>query len=111
VTVIERGDPYRNPARLEHESKVALPADYTYPLRALFRATPGLRCDTAHYFYATPDGRKLWGYPGQRLEPALELHDFRLEHRTHHRPLQRHNDAQTYYRRRDEAGAEIKVPA
>jgi len=106
VMVIERGDPYRNPARLEHESKVAMPADHHYPLRALFRAIPGMRCDRAHYFYAAADGRKLWGYTAEQLEPALDLHDLRIEHRTHHRPLKRHQDAQAYYRRRDAAGVE-----
>jgi hypothetical protein len=116
VSMWERSDPYRNPARLEHESKVALPQDFYGKIRFLFRAIPGLYCDGAHYVYRTPDGRYLWGAPcadeppfDQNAEPALDLSPlFRVEHRTHHRPLQRHKDAQDYYKRRNESGAETR---
>lgn len=113
VTFWERGDPYRNPDRLKYESQVALPADFHYKVRILFRAIPGLRCDTTHYKYVTGDGRKLWGYPGTSMQDALNLGDglFVIEHRTHYRPKQRHEDAQTYYARREQAGIEKKKAA
>lgn len=109
VTAWERGDPYRNPARLEHEAKVALPPDSHYPIRALFRATPGLHAAGNHYQYMTGDNRLLWGHAlDPRLEPCHDLANgqFRIEHRTHYRPRQRHDDQWAYYNRRDQAQAE-----
>lgn len=109
VTVWERGDPYRNPARLENESRVALPPDSSYPIRAFFRAVPGLHVAGAHYYYVTGDDRLLWGHPlDPRMVPCLDLHNglFRMEHRTHYRPKQRHEDAWEYYKRREAAGVE-----
>lgn len=116
VSVWERSDPYRNPARLEHESKVALPQDFYSKVRFMFRAIPGLSCAGAHYCYRTPDGRYLWGAPcadeppyDQHAAPTLDLSPLmKVEHRTHYRPLQRHEDAQAYYRRRDAAGVEVR---
>lgn len=110
VTIWERGDPYRNPARLQYESTVALPADFYYKMRMLFRALPGIHCDTAHYMYRTADGHRLWGYPGTELEEALDLSNglVQVEHRTHYRPLQRHENQDTYYKRREQAGIEKK---
>lgn len=115
VTVWERGDPYRNPARLEHESMVPLPPDSTYPIRCLFRAIPGLHVTGNHYQYVTGDGRMLWGHAlDPKLEPGcLNLHNglFRMEHRTHYRPKQRHMDAWEYYNRRDATHAETQPGA
>lgn len=111
VTAWERGDPYRNPARLEHESKVALPADTHYPIRAFFRAVPGLHVSGNHYQYMTGDGRMLWGHAlDPRMEPCLDLANglFRMEHRTHYRPKQRHDDQWAYYNRRNDAGVETE---
>lgn len=110
ITVLERGDPYRNPARLQHETTTPLNPDIEYPIRAFFRAIPGLTCGPEHWHYKAPDGRQLWGHANDRSQPALGLQEFRIEHRTHHRPMQRHQDAQTYYRARDAAGVET-VPA
>lgn len=117
VTFWERGDPYRNPARLEHETTTALPPDSRFKVPILFRAVPGLHCDGAHYVYRTPDGRYLWGAPcadeppyDRHAEPRLDLAGlFVIEHRTHYRPKQRHLDAQDYYKRREAAGVE-KLP-
>lgn len=112
ATVWERGDPYKNAERIKHESLVALPADFYYPLRMLFRALPGIHCATNHYSYLTGDGRKLWGYPGTVMEEAHGFNGLlQVEHRTHYRAAQRHKDAQTYYQRRDRAGVEKKAAA
>jgi hypothetical protein len=113
ISVWERGDPYRNKARLEYESTTAVPADCHYTVRALFRAIPGLHVAGAHYRYVTPDGRLQWGHPLEGLEPTLMLNDglMMLEHRTHYRPKQRHQDAWAYYKRRDDAGIEAGIPA
>jgi hypothetical protein len=113
IAVWERGDPYRNQARLEHESTVALPADSHYTVRALFRAIPGLHVEGRHYWYRAPDGRTLWGDDDDpNLEPTLDLASglLQMEHRTHYRPMQRHQDAQDYYGRRARAGIEATTP-
>lgn len=110
VSVWERSDPYANESRLMHESKVALPPDYHYPIRCLFRAVPGLHVADRHYYYVTGDNRILWGHPlDPRQQEALDLTGlFRIEHRTYYRPKQRRDDAQAYYRRREEAGVEAE---
>ena len=71
-------------------------------LRMFFRAIPGLRVDGNHHTYVTPDGRRLWG--GHPCEPALRLHQARVEHRQ--RDPDRSARAQAYYRRRDELALE-----
>lgn len=75
-----------------------------------FRALRGLHCDTAHYRYTLPDGRRLWDPSGHAEEPA-NLRDIRVQHRNQERDLWRQQDAATYYTRRDTYKIEHKVPA
>ena len=113
VMLWERSDQYRDAESLAYLQETALPSDFHCPLRMLFRAIPGLRCDLAHYRYRTPDGRYLWNYPTEPMEDALDLLDLvRVEHRRFFRPKQRKIDARTYYMRRDDAMIEQKkLPA
>jgi hypothetical protein len=111
VSVWERGDPYRNPERIKYESRVAMPADSHFTVRMLFRAVRGLHVEGAHYCYRTPDGRYLWGGGSQMVEDTYDLSSLmQVEHRTHYRAMQRHEDQWTYYKRRNAAGVEV-VPA
>lgn len=76
-------------------------ADYLNPDRRLFRALPDLGVQQAHYVYtATVDGRTavLRGNQSiQRLEPAEDLSDLRMEHRTHQRTQARKRLKREYY--------------
>jgi hypothetical protein len=71
-------------------------------LRCMFRAIPGLRFDTAHFIYRTPDGRDL--HDG--TAPLIPLPMIEIEHRTMDRDPYRKEKQQDYYRRRDELGIE-----
>jgi hypothetical protein len=71
------------------------------PLRCVFRAIPGLRFETAHMIYRTPDGRDLH----ELVVPAVDL-CIDVEHRTAERDRYRKELQQDYYRRRDEMGVE-----
>lgn len=108
VRIWERGDPYRNPARLEHEQQVALPQDSSFPTPALFRAIPGLHVEGMHARYVLPDGRRLWDAKDpQAAEPTLMLSELILDHRTNYRPKQRHEDGQAYYKLRERNEIEV----
>lgn len=79
-----------------------------YPIRILFRAQP-IQVVGNHYTYLTADGRKLWG-PGRRsLEPALDLTDFEILHRTFERDALRSEAQHLYYKIRGKVGVEIGV--
>lgn len=107
VSSWERDDPYAHESRLRHETKFPIPTDFQSSHRALFRAIPGLRVDTAHYRYRTPTGDLLWGYPTEPQADALNLCDLvRIEHRSQYRIAHRRVTQQDYYTRRDAIGAE-----
>ncbi|AER47872.1 hypothetical protein COURTHOUSE_21 [Mycobacterium phage Courthouse] len=56
--------------------------DYESPLRCLFRATPGIRIEGAHFVVSAPvDGERRF-LVGHNTVPAEPLWDVRLEHRT-----------------------------
>jgi hypothetical protein len=75
--------------------------------RILFRAVPGLHLEDNHYTYIAGDGRVLWGNQHHhQVEPALDLTDLRIEHRTWLRDHDRHDQQYAYYRDRDEHGHE-----
>jgi hypothetical protein len=66
-------------------------------LRCLFRALPDLRVEQNHYTVtATVDGEKRY-LSGLDAEPAEQLLDLRIEHRTGQRPLLRQQQKATYY--------------
>ncbi|WPH57636.1 hypothetical protein [Mycobacterium phage WXIN] len=63
--------------------------DYQSTFRCLFRAIPGIRIEQTHYTVTAPvDGRRVV-LNGLHQEPAEELWDIRLEHRTHQRTASR----------------------
>lgn len=76
--------------------------DGAAPLRCVFRAIRGLRFDSNHYTYRTPDGRDLHS-PSVAAE---NLSMVEVEHRTMHRDSYRKELQKRYYQRRDEVGAE-----
>src|SRR3954463_3130400 len=105
----ERMDPYATKLKAETARKTHWNRTTQFTVRNLFRALPQLRLATNHFTYRTADGRRLWGNAvmGEAaLEPALLLHDVRIEHRTWFRDLARHESQYTYYRRREELGIE-----
>lgn len=76
--------------------------DSAYPLRCVFRAIPGLRFETNHYTYRTPDGRDLH----DPLIGPVDLSMVEVEHRTRERDRDRRAAQQDYYSRRDREGVE-----
>jgi hypothetical protein len=78
-----------------------------YPIRIMFRAIRGLRVKTNHWTYVTPDGRRLWGQNRRTLEPALDLTDLEIFHRSDLRHEERRADQYRYYATRDERKVEI----
>lgn len=77
--------------------------DSQFPLRALFRALPGIGIEQAHYVVTAPTGgggrRVLCGNDTvHRAEPAEALWDVRLEHRTRQRSAMRRAQKDDYYR-------------
>lgn len=76
------------------------------PHRKIFRAFHGIHCANNHYTYQAPGiTLPLWGH--KRLVTEHDLtNDLVVEHRTEHRALQRKEDAQYYYKRRDLEGIE-----
>ena len=81
------------------------------PLRCVFRAIEGLRFDTNHFTYRTPDGRNLH----DPVNAAADLSMIEVEHRTQWRDPYRKQRQSVYYQRRDELGLELpredNVPA
>lgn len=76
--------------------------DSQFPLRALFRALPGIGIQQAHYVVTAPgeDGRTrvLCGNDSvHHAETAEALWDVRLEHRTQHRSAMRKAQKDAYY--------------
>jgi hypothetical protein len=76
--------------------------DSQWALRALFRALPGIECQQAHYVVTVPgeDGRKrvLCGHEAKhKHEPAADLWDVRMEHRTNQRSELRRALKEQYY--------------
>lgn len=82
-----------------------MPLETCTPLRILFRALPDLTVTGNHYTYVAGD-KVLWGNGGN-LEPALNMHDLRVEHRTHLRAKARKDRQEAYYARRRELGVEM----
>jgi hypothetical protein len=107
-----REDWEETPAKAWSASQFAVggpPDEWQVNHRALFRAIPGLRCGYAHMVYELPDGRRLRGQvdgDDTPLEEALDMTDLRVEHRHPFRNPTRREAAQSYYRRRNEAGVE-----
>lgn len=103
-----------------------LPVDtrYTIRTRGLYRWTPDLQYDSAHFVMrGTYDGQVRWVYgpdlvgartPGwdtdrdNQAEPAIDLgKHLVVYHRRAERPLVRSEAADEYYRRRDLSGIEV----
>lgn len=80
----------------ENDPKVAARVDtgseYAEPFRCLFRALPGISIKHAHYIVVTPDTVLR----GRGEEPAEDLTDVRLEHRTYQRAIARQEQKQQY---------------
>lgn len=104
VLLWERDD-RDTPSRAQVDRIVARDPISRSPIRKVFRASAGIHCEKNHYTYVTPDGRELWS---NRIHvPGLDLTEqVQIEHRTRYRSLHRHDQAQAYYRLRDEAGIE-----
>ncbi len=86
------------------------PARSAEPLRALFRAIPGLAPCGNHYTNMVPDGRVLIGARSdKRQEPALDLQGIVFEHRTNFRTVHRDEERRSYYGKRDAAQIENAV--
>lgn len=70
------------------------------PFRCLFRALPGISIEQAHYLVTAPteSGIKVLNGDGvvHKSEPAEQMHDISLEHRTQQRPLGRKRLKQDY---------------
>lgn len=84
------------------ERGIADGQDSQFPLRAAFRALPGIRIQQAHYVVTVPSEgggtRVLVGNDTvHRAEPAVPLWDVRLEHRTGQRPAMRQAMKREYY--------------
>jgi hypothetical protein len=106
VTFVEHKDPHLNERTAEAARKFRWDARNSYPIRTLFRALPGLTVDTNHYTYRAGD-RLLWGNDhSATVEPALDVTDLRIEHRSHLRDLVRQDEQKTYYKRREDIGIE-----
>lgn len=100
------GDTRERLAKLEQDvAEVRLWArgdqDDAFTARRLFRALRGMKYDGAHYVVTAPTDagvKILSGDPDrQRLEPAAELFDVRLEHRAHQRTALRNGFKNQYY--------------
>lgn len=79
-----------------------------FRIRNFFRALPGLHVENNHYTYRTPDGRYLWGNPtADPLEPALDLTDLKIAHKTKYRDPARREAARSYYAIRDREQVEL----
>ena len=112
VTFWEHQDPQQDSKLAAAARQFEWSGHHRYPIRTLFRAIPGLKVETNHYTYVTPDGRQLWGNDTQKEQvPALDCRDLLIEHRTHLRDLARRADAQRYYKTRDAAGIEAGLCA
>jgi len=107
VTFWEHQDPHQDLKLAVAARQFEWSGHHRYPIRTLFRAIPGLKVETNHYTYVTPDGRLLWGNESatQQVE-ALDCQDLVIEHRTHLRDLARRASARNYYKARDAAGIE-----
>jgi hypothetical protein len=72
------------------------------PLRALFRALPGIRITHAHNLVTAPVDDRWLVLAGEhsiyQLEPAEQLHDIQVDHRRLQRPRARQEQKDTYYR-------------
>ena len=77
--------------------------DSQFPLRALFRALPGIGIQQAHYVVTAPGGDGMRVLCGNevvhRAEPAEALWDVRMEHRTRQRSALRRRLKDDYYAR------------
>jgi hypothetical protein len=104
----ERMDPHETEAKAEQARVLDWPHSTQYPIRNFFRALPGLSITHNHFTYTLPDGRRLWGNAtaGDTLEPAVDLTDLRIEHRTQFRDLARRQQQQAYYDLRQSLGVE-----
>lgn len=109
VTFWERHDPHVYAQTAEIARATEWDRESQWPVRCLFRAVRGLRVRDNHYTYALPDGRLLWGDArDDRLEPAENLTEVRVEHRNRLRDVARQRAAREFYRLRDEIGIEIE---
>lgn len=111
VTYWRREDPFRSDETAAVAQATEVQRVQQEPLRRFFRALPTLRCEGAHYVYtAERDGRKIYLRAGRRndaqLAEALDLSDFRVEHRHHYRDRERARQQRDYYRLRGELGLE-----
>lgn len=90
----------------------------TTRFRSCFRAVPGLTVEGTHYHYVIKQpkrpARYVWHTPHRRypLQPAVDLHDCLMVHHrpdTEHRPPEREQAREQYYRSRDAHGVERAV--
>jgi hypothetical protein len=90
-------------AEMDEEMPQVMASRWVKPRRCLFRAIPGLRVGDAHYDYLTPDGRNLWG---DGDEPALQVRDMVIDHRSGRRDPVRRAAKDAYREARDTLGVE-----
>ena len=86
--------------------------DVRRPMRQLYRALPYLAAYGRHWHYvAQVEGEwaYLWG-PGERVVPALEMHDVVIRHHHMEREQERRNRSYSYYAERDSRGVETSPP-
>lgn len=92
--------------------------DSTYNFRCLYRAVPGISVRAAHYVVVTPPRSPVfdkWRYLTgddkiHPLEPAEQLLDVKLEHRTSRRGIERKRLKQVYANSMKSLGVEKLTP-
>lgn len=77
--------------------------------RRFYRSADEIRVIGSHFVYAARRGAEwsyLWGPTTFPLEPAYDLSDLEIEHRSRHRDRARRESSSEYYRVRDALGIE-----
>lgn len=103
VTLWERRDHIGDTPTVARQ--ITLPNEGHQSLRCLYRSLDGMRVVGAHFHYGGfVDGEWIWAWAPQRMAPtpALALPFVQVEHRSIWRDAYRRQQAQDYYRRRDE---------
>lgn len=114
VRVVTPVEPHGSEAQSRAAAAVGQPHEKASGYRCFFRNLPGLSVELAHYIvgYDAAGGRSyLRGrFDLHDLEPAVELPNFVVEHRTNFRERSRREAAKAYYDVRDACGAERISP-
>jgi hypothetical protein len=99
----------RDYSHLPHGVAQQMPTAELQRARRLYRCIDNMRVETNHYTYVGDvEGEKVYLW-NKSTEPALHLPTVVIEHRNHHRLIDRAAAAKTYYTVRDHVGAE-KAP-